>query len=213
MDLMKRFPIRSSRNNQYMLIMYAYDPNTILMECLKSRTHDEILRAYLKFQQRLQDSGFAPTLMIMNNEASMALRRTIKNKQCYYQLMPPNAHQRNAAERTVHTWKNHFCGGLATIDPDFPIIEWCRLVKQGKITINLMWSLRVNPKLSAWQHINGTFNFDATPVAPPGCKVIIHEKSNQCSSWDLHGLIGLYVGPALEYYRCFYIYCLDTKQE
>ena len=33
----------------------------------------------------------------------------------------------------------------------------------------------MNPKLSGYAQLHGEFNYDATPLAPPGAQVIIHE--------------------------------------
>ena len=75
----------------------------------------------------------------------------------------------------------------------------------------MMRASRLNPRLSAYTQLEGTFNFDATPLAPPGCKVIIHEKPKQRNSWDQHGKLGWYLGPALEHYRCYRVYCNETR--
>ena len=38
---------------------------------------------------------------------------------------------------------------------------------------------RINPKLSAHDQVFGTFNYQRTPLAPLGTKVIIHERPDQ----------------------------------
>ena len=38
-----------------------------------------------------------------------------------FQLVPPGVYQRNAAERAIHTFKNHFIAGLCSIDKNFPL--------------------------------------------------------------------------------------------
>jgi hypothetical protein len=58
----------------------------------------------------------------MDNEASTALKNMLVNKfQMTYQLVPPHIHQRNAAERAIRTFKNHFVAGLCSTNPDFPL--------------------------------------------------------------------------------------------
>ena len=39
--------------------------------------------------------------------------------------------------------------GFATCDKDFPVTEWDRLLDQAELTLNLLRTSRVNPKLSA----------------------------------------------------------------
>jgi hypothetical protein len=65
-----------------------------------------------------------------------------------YQLVPPGLHQQDAAERAIHTFKNHFIAGLCTTDSQFPLILWDRLVLQALITLNLFRTSRINPRLS-----------------------------------------------------------------
>ena len=59
-------------------------------------------------------------------------------------------HRGNAAEREIRTFKNHMMSGFATCDKSFSISEWDRLLTQAKITLNILCTLRVNPKLSAY---------------------------------------------------------------
>ena len=43
MDLCGRFPHRSTRGNEYILLLYDYDSNVILVEALSSRQAGEII--------------------------------------------------------------------------------------------------------------------------------------------------------------------------
>ena len=51
--------------------------------------------------------------------------------------------------------------------------------------------------------INGKFDFDQTPLAPTGCKVILHDGTDEQPSWVNHGSKGFYVGPALKHFLCY----------
>ena len=65
---------------------------------------------------------------------------------------------------------------------------------------------RLNPKLSAYMQVHGNNNFNKNPLAPVGCKIIIHNRTNERPSWFNHGPRGFYVGPAIKHYRnyvCF----------
>ena len=103
--------------------------------------------------------------------------------------------------------------GLATVDPNFPLNEWDRLQEQGNITLNLLRASRSNPKLSLYAFIHDKFNFQATPLAPPGTKVVAHVKPNARGSWKLNGEPGWYVGPALQHYRCVTCYYPKSRSE
>ena len=79
---------------------------------------------------------------------------------------------------------------------------WDQLLPQAEITLNLLGA-QLNPKLSAWAQLHGTFDFNRTPLAPPGIHVIVHEKPGNRTSWSPHGLDGWYTGPAIESYHCY----------
>jgi hypothetical protein len=72
---------------------------------------------------------------------------------------------------------------------------------------------RINPKLSAWAQVHGTFDFNRTPLGPPGCRVLAHDKPVIRTKWSPHGLDGWYVGPALDLYRCYNIWVWETRAE
>jgi hypothetical protein len=74
----------------------------------------------------------------MDNEASAALRSYLTENDMTYQLVHPHCHSRNAAERVIRTFKEHFVAGLASVDPDFSMHLWDRLLPQAEITLNLL---------------------------------------------------------------------------
>ena len=89
--------------------------------------------------------------------------------------------------------------------------EWDRLLPQCTITLNSLRASRRNPSLSAHTAVFGVFNFAATPLAPPGTKVLVHLKPDQVSTYGVHVLDGWYIGPSLEHYRCLKCYIPETK--
>ena len=101
--------------------------------------------------------------------------------------------------------------GLASVHPDYPVAQWDRLIDQAEITLNLLRNSNTNPKLSAYAHLFGSFNFNKTPMAPPGSKVVVHLKQGQRDSWGPNGEVGFYVGPSLEHYRCMKVYIPRTR--
>jgi hypothetical protein len=50
-----------------------------------------------------------------------------------------------------------------------------------------------------------------SPWRPHGTRIIAHEKPDQRSSWDPHGVDGYYLGPALDHYRCYQVNMTKTK--
>jgi hypothetical protein len=140
----------------YVLVVYDYDSNAILAEPMRNRTDAEMLRAYGVILNRLIARGLKPKLQRLDNEASTALKSYLQDEMdIKYQLVPPHVHRRNAAERAIRTFKNHFISGLASTNPNFPLHLWCRLVRQAEETLNM---LRTQPKsktvslqLSLWR--------------------------------------------------------------
>jgi hypothetical protein len=63
----------------------------------------------------------------MDNEASVALKSYFTENDVTYQFVPPHCQRRNAAERTMRTFKDHFVAGFSLVDPDFPMHIWDRL--------------------------------------------------------------------------------------
>ena len=98
-------------------------------------------------------------------------------------------------------------------DPNFPLSNWCRLLPQAELTLNLLHASRLNPKLSAYAQLEGTFDFTHTPLAPPGTQVIIHEKPTNRQTWAPHGTDGWYLGPALHHYQCYRVWVPRTHAE
>jgi hypothetical protein len=61
---------------------------------------------------------------MMENEASSAVKEFLRKEAIQYQLVPPNIHRRNVAERAIRTFKAHFIAILSTVDAHFPMHLW-----------------------------------------------------------------------------------------
>jgi hypothetical protein len=120
-DLTGKFPVRSSKGNSYVMVCYIYDCNYIKVVPMKSRSASEWAKAYDSIHQELTVKGFKPKLKTLDNEASTALKNFFTVNDIAYQLVPPHCHRRNAAERAIRTFKEHFVTGLYSVDPSFPM--------------------------------------------------------------------------------------------
>ena len=106
---------------------------------------------------------------------------------------------------------NHFCAGLTTCNPKFPLSHGMGLLlPQAEITLNLLRSSRRQHRLSAYACLNGNFDFNRTPLAPPGTRVVVHVTPEQRANMAPHGIDSWYVGPSTEYYRCHKCYIPST---
>ncbi len=112
--------------------------------------------------------------------------------------------------RNTCTWKNHFLAGIAGLPKSFPIANWCRLTKQCDATLNMLRPCRQNPLLSAHKALEGTFSFDATPMAPLGTEVLVHMKPNRRSTWGYHTSKAWYLSHSPNRYRCIWVLMANT---
>jgi hypothetical protein len=209
-DQTGRFPVQSNRGNNYVFIFYDYDSNVILSEPLPDRRGSSIRDAWQRIFTKLQVNGYAPQLHLLDNECSTNIKDAFRKHNVDFQRVPAHQHRRNAAERAIQTWKNHFIAGLASTDPSFPLSAWDYLLPQCDLTLNLLRSSRRQPKLSAYACLFGNFDFNRTPLAVPGTKVVIHQTPAQRRTFAVHGLDGFYIGHSPEHYRCYKILVTST---
>jgi hypothetical protein len=207
------FPVVSSKGKKYIMILYDYDSNAILAQPIKYRTAPELLRAFRVMEQELVARGLQPKLMKLENEASKLLKMYLHQQNITFQLVPPYSHRRNSAERAIKSFKYHLIARLCSTDKSFPINLWDRLLPQAVITLNMLRTSRINPKLSAATHIYGQYDFNRAPMAPPVTIIIANETPNRRRTWAPHGQDGWYIGPALEHYRCYTVYITKTRAE
>jgi hypothetical protein len=175
-DLTGKFPVRSSKGNSYVMVCYFYDCNYVKVVPIISRSASEWFKAYDHIHQELTAKGFKPKLQTLDNEASAALKLFFTTNDVEFRLVPPHCHRRNAAERSIQTFKEHFVAGLYSVDPTFTLHLWDRLLPQVEITLNLLRTSRLHPQLSTVAHFHGLMDYNKTSFAPPGCKIIAHDK-------------------------------------
>ena len=207
-----RLPQPSSQGNNYLMIAYDYDSNNILLRPLKNRSATQLTEAVADIHRTLANGGSKPQFHHLDNECSHELKQWFVNHNVQYQLAPPHEHRSNAAERAIRTAKNHLAAGWWSMDPDFPMHLWDKTIPQAELTLNLLRHSRLNPKLSAWEQIHGRYDFNRTPIAPPGIRVKAHARPTQRQTWALHTFDAWYVGPAMEHYRCYTVWATQTRQ-
>ena len=93
-----------------------------------------------------------------------------------------------------------------------PLQLWDEFLLQVELTLNMLCFSRQNPKKSANQEVYGNFDFNKTPLAPLGTKVLIYNDPASRASWAPHTTDGYYVGPASNHYRCLQFYIPATRR-
>ena len=137
-DLTSAFPIRSYKNMQYIFVEYIYDLNTIIVRPMPSRNDGAFVAAFSEVFDTLRARNYQPTLNVMDNECSRAVKQHIRANKMNIQLVPPHNHCVNAAERAVATFKEHFVATLATVDSLCPLQLWDEFLPQVELTLNLL---------------------------------------------------------------------------
>jgi hypothetical protein len=127
-----RFPVKAHLGNQYVMIAYHADGNLILQQAFKTRSNKHCISAYNTIMTRLAARGLSVDLQILDNEASAAYKHAITvTWQAKFQLVPPDMHRCNQAERAIRTFKDHSFPSLPVWIHPFPRIfgtySSCRL--------------------------------------------------------------------------------------
>ena len=213
-DQTGQFPVRSQAGNKYIMVMVEIDSSGILVEPLKNRKDAELTRAYEKLLNRLKQSGITPTKHVLDNEVSTAMKDLITNKyKMTYELVPPGCHRRNAAEVAIRNFKAHFLSVRAGVADDFPPSLWDKLLPQTEITLNLLRQSNATPTISAYAHLNGPFDYNKMPLAPMGCNVQVHEKTDSRGTWSFHSVDGWYIDTSPEHYRTHRCHIKSTNSD
>ena len=124
------------------------------------------------------------------------------NEKIDFRLTPAATHYRNVAKRAINTLKYHIIAGLFSVNPNFSLYLWDKLIPQGIITQNILRQAIFNPQLSTYNQVHGSFDYNITLLGPPGTKVLTHLLPTGRISWFSYAIDGFYVGPEMRYYRC-----------
>jgi len=211
-DQTGRFPARSYKGMQYVMVVFDTISNAILVEPMRDRTAGEMVAAYQKSIDRLKKAGMEPKMHILDNEISREFKEAIENNNMKYQLVPPNDHRHNVAEKAIQTFKDHFVGVLCGTGENFPMQLWCQILRPAEAQLNLLRKSRVDPTKSAYEVLYGkVHDYNANPWAPLGSPVQIHVNPKNRRTWDPHTKSGFYLGNSEEHYRCHLVWVRDTR--
>ena len=214
-DQTGRFPTTSGRGHKYIFILYDVDVEYIHAIPIKTRKASALVTAFKEAYSELIQCGFEPTLLRTDHETSNELIAAIKERHLDYEIVTTGVHRRNPAERAIQTFKSHFISIINGIDVGYPRDGWDYLIPQVNMTLNMLRKCSVNPAHSAYSYIHGAFDYNRYPLAPLGCRSIVHEKTirngGKRGSWDNKGQIGYYIGPAMKSYRCWRFYIPRTR--
>ena len=127
----------------------------------------------------------------MDNEVSEMLKPLIREEyKMELELVPLGAHRRNAEEVSIRNFKSYLISILEGVVDDFPKEIWDRLLPQAEVTINLLCQSNATPTVSAYTHMSGPLDYNKMPLAPLGCQVQVHKKTDKRGIWAFHSLDG-----------------------
>jgi len=123
----------------------------------------------------------------------------------------PHNHSVNAAEPAVKAIKYHVIAGLATVDINCPLQFWDIFPAQMQDTLNLLRTSRRDPSKSAYEEMEGEFDFNRTPISILGTKALAFVDPDERASWEAHGVDCYVIGRCLDHYRLLQFFVTHTK--
>jgi hypothetical protein len=179
-----QFPIQSFQSNKYTMVMVEINSNTILVKPMKNRKDARMIRAYNALLLQLKRFGIVSRKQVLDNGVSENMKNHICDK-CKQdiELVPQGCHRCNTAEVAIHNFKANFLSVLAGVANNFSPNFWDQL---------LPWQSNATPKILAYVHLSGPFDYNKMPLAPMGCEAQVHEKTIKCSTWAYHSVNGWY---------------------
>jgi hypothetical protein len=170
------FPYTLQQGNHYVMIAIHLDANYIFYEPMKNRLEDEMIEAYQKIINRMEAARLGLKTHRLDIEASKVYKQWICQNGMMHELVPPDNHRSNLAERAIQTFKHHFISILRGVDDKFLLSLWCMLLEQTELTVNLLRQSNVVPKMSDFTHVHSQHDYMKKPFVPIGCAVQIHVK-------------------------------------
>jgi hypothetical protein len=135
-----------------------------------------------------------PQKHILNNKVSENMKQHITNKYKFQlEMVSPGCHHQK--------FQGAFLSVLAGMADLFPLHLWDRLLPQTNITLNFSRQSNATPNMLAYAHLLGPFDYNKMPLAPMGCEVQAHKKTDKRGMWSCHLVDGWYLSTSPEHYR------------
>ena len=218
-DQTGEFPVVSSRNNKFIMIVHHVDSNSTWVEPIKNQLEGTLIEARTTILERMRRQGIMPKHQILDNMCSarmkLAMEATVladgSTSRMTYELVPPEEHRRNIAEKAIQTFKDHFIGVLSGCAKSMPMHLWCQLLPQVERQLLLLRQSAVNPGMSAYAHVyQGQHDYNKHPFVPIGMEALVHEKPHKRRSFAQHCKKGYVLGTSFEHYRCQTVWMVDS---
>ena len=125
--------------------------------------------------------------------------------------MEAHNHRVNAAEPAVKTAKYHIIAHIATLDHQCSMQFWSKMLPHMHDTLNMLRTSCNNKKLTTYEELNGKFDWNLTPISPPGTRGMIFIHPDSRNTFALHCGEAFTVGRARHHYRLLEFYVPTTR--
>ena len=96
-----KFPQTSIQGNKYQMILHKIYSKSTWVDAIKSCTKGEIIAACNRALTRKRICSLNPKHKILDNEASEKYKEAIRASGMTCQIIPPNNHRRNIADKAI----------------------------------------------------------------------------------------------------------------
>ena len=139
----------------------------------------------------MRRQGIVPKHQILDNQSSARMKLVMEatvlldgsTSKMTYEIVPPDEHRCNIAEKAIQTFKDHFIGVLSGCAKSMPMHLWCQLLPQVERHLLLLWQSWLNPGMSAYAHVyQGQHDYSTHskhPFVPIGMVAMVHEKPHK----------------------------------
>eukprot|EP00804_Cyclotella_cryptica_P006781 CCRYP_019523-RA/>CCRYP_019523-RA protein AED:0.40 eAED:0.40 QI:0/0/0/1/0/0/3/0/477 len=165
----------------------------------RRRTHPSTQPAL----QRMKACGIQPTRQVLDNEISAAYKLAITASGMTYQLVPPDDHRRNIAEKAIQTWKDHFIAWHRRLN--FPSTFGANYYHKWSAN-SVFYGNQCMPHISSHTHLYGHHDYNTHPFVPLGMEALVHDKPHRRKSFAQYCTKGYVIGTSHEHYRCWKVW-------
>jgi hypothetical protein len=194
------FPQISSLGNRYVMILHNVDSNSSRVEALKNNTNNKLILARAQAQECMRKAGIVPKHQILDNRKLVKYEEAICASGMTFELVPPDDHRRNMAEKASQTSKNHFVGVLSGCAPTFPLDLWCQLLLQVERQLLLLHQSQLHPNLSAYAQVCGHYGYNRHPFIPISMEALVQDKPHKRRTYAKHYKKAFVLGISLDHY-------------
>jgi hypothetical protein len=103
----------SSLGNKYIMVIHDVNSNSLWVEALKNNTGSKLILGCVRALACMRKVDIIPKHQVLDNQALAVNKKAIGNLDMTFELVPPDDHRHNMAEKAIQTFKDHFVGILS----------------------------------------------------------------------------------------------------